>query len=259
MKSFVLKNVKIQQFIWVKLLYICMKLLLRMGQIGTSEEFVQQAYKKFSTYCLNSRVDVIMARQDFKDVGDLFVKTNELESFCDKTIELSRELRENGNLRLSDILINELSKLCLSFSNYNRAEELLLVAIRNCQNKNDSLHELARLIDLEKLYKETNNRKALFQILGMKKACCKKILNNYEDSVSNYDSILKNPTSKKSVEIQLAFTYSALAEMLERRKPEDALRMYQKVREIYQAIKCPKEVEFYDKKINWLLKKINKK
>ncbi len=232
-----------------------MSLLVTLGKIGTKEEFVQKAYSKFSARCLKSGTDVMGAKQDFREIGDMFVRTNDLDNFCDRTIKLSEQLKTEGNARLSDLLINELSKMCITFNKPQRAKELLSLAIENSRRKNDGLHELARLIDLEKIYKEANDRKSLINILGQKKECCKRVIKNYEENAANYDSILKAPTPKEGVQVQLAFTYSDLAGMLERRKPQDAIRMYEKSKEIYSGLNRTREAEYLEKRINRMREK----
>lgn len=226
-----------------------MTLLMVLGKIGTKEEFVQNAYKKFSARCLNTSADVLSAKQDFKEIGDMFIRSNELDNFCEKTIQLSEKLTRDGNTRLSDLLINELSKMCVSFNKTQRAKELLNLAIENSRRKNDGLHELARLIDLERVCKDANDRKTLLNVLGQKKDCCKRVIKNYEEYAANYDSILKAPTSKDKVQIQLAFAYSDLAGMLEHRKPQDAIKMYEKSKEIYEGLNCQKEIEYLERRI----------
>lgn len=232
-----------------------MKLLVTLGKLGTKDEFVQGVYSKFSSRCLKSRADILSARQDFHEIGDMFLRKNELDNFCDKTIKLSEQLKREGNTRLSDLLINELSKMCMSFNKPKMAKELLNLAIENSRKKNDGLHELARLIDLEKLYKETNDKKALMNILGQKKDCCKRIIKNYEENAANYDSILKTPTPKEGVQVQLAFAYSDLAGMIEKRKPQDAIKMYEKSKEIYRGLNRTKEIEYLERKISKMQEK----
>lgn len=220
-----------------------------LGKIGSKEEFVQNAYKRFSARCLNTGADVLSAKRDFKEIGDFFIRTNELDNLCERTIQLSEKLTRDGNTRLSDLLINELSKMCVNSNKTQRAKEILNLAIENSRRKNDGLHELARLIDLEKVCKEAKDKKALLNVLGQKKDCCKKVIKNYDEYAVNYDSILKAPTSKDKVQIQLAFAYSDLAGMIERRKPQDAIKMYEKSKEIYEGLNCTKEIEYLEQRI----------
>lgn len=234
-----------------------MKVLITLGNLGTKKDYITKMYDKFSTRCLGSVPDIMSTKRDFREIGDLFIHNGEIDHLSEQTIKLSEQLQGGGNSRLGDLLINELGKLFVKTNNPDKAAEILKIALENCRRKNDELHELARLIDLEKIYKSTNDRKSLFYVLSRKKDCCKRIVEHYEESVKNYDSIVKIPTSKQKVSVQLAFTYSDLAGMLERRKPHDALKMYKKAREIYERLNLSREAAFLTKKIDMLGKKYN--
>ncbi len=233
-----------------------MKLSIILGKIGTSEEFIQQAYKKFSARVLDThKTDIIAAKQDFREIGDMFVRTDRLDNFCNETFKLSEQLKTRGQTKISDLLINELGKICVSFNKPEKAEMFLNLAIENCRRKNDGLHELARLIDLEKVYKSLNNKKMLINVLGRKKDCCKRIIKNYDENAANFDSINKAPTPKEEVQVQLAFAYSDLASILAGKKPYDAIKMYEKSREIYTGLNRPNEVAYLEKRINRMQEK----
>lgn len=59
-----------------------------------------------------------------------------------------------------------------------KAEELLHIALENSRKKNDGLHELARLTDLEYLYKNLNDRKICLIYFNRKKNAAKRLLLN---------------------------------------------------------------------------------
>lgn len=229
-----------------------MKVLLTIGKLGTRDDFINKAYQNFSSCCLKSKPDIASTKRDFLEVSDLFVRSDRLDLFCDETAKLSEQLRQSGNSRLSDMLINELGKMCLSRNRLKKAEEYLYLALENSREKNDGLHELARLNDLEKIYKEVNNKKLLVSILGQKKRCCKRIIQDYEEASSHFDTISKAPASKAKVKTQLAFAYSDLADILCRNKPLDAIKMYEKSKDIYKDLEMPKEVAYLENKIKWL-------
>lgn len=212
-------------------------------------------YSEFSKRCLNNTIEatnIKLAKADFLKVRDVFIKQKQIEDLCDRTLNLSQELKNNGNSQLSDILINEIGKLCLSFNRKSKAEELLLMAVDNSRAKNDGLHELARLTDLEYLYKNSNERKKLFEILNQKKACCKRIIANYDENAANFNSIFRKPTTKRGVQVQLAITYSTLGQMLERRRPENAIKLYSKSFDIYKDLEYTKESNYLATRIKRL-------
>lgn len=236
------------------ILYKYMKVLLKLG---SQENFIQKAYTDFSRRCLDSIPEYNKTKSDFRYLGDLFIHEKKTDDFCEKTVELSRQLNEKGKSGLGDLLINELSKLCLRLR-LPQAEDYLKIALENSRKKSDGLHELARLTDLEYLYKTSNDRKNLFSILRQKKACCKKLIENYDENVSNYATINRAPTTKDGIKTQLAYTYSDLAGMLERRKPEDAINLYSKSQNIYIELGQQKETDYLKERIRRITARINK-
>ena len=209
-----------------------MKLLLKMGK---QSDIFQSAYANFSRRCLRPNPEILSAKSDYIEIRDMFVHGGMVEDFCNRTVKLSDELKLNGNGRLSDLLINELSKLCVNFNMHAKAEELLHIALENSRKKND-----------------------LFNILKQKKECCKRVIADYEQNVKNYDSILKKPTPKEGVQTQLAFTYSDLAHMLERRKPQDAVNLYTKSKNIYEGLGKERETAYLTERIRRLQERYNK-
>ena len=95
-------------------------------------------------------------------------------------------------------------------------------------------------------------------IYKQKKECCKRVIADYEQNVKNYDSILKKPTPKEGVQTQLAFTYSDLAHMLERRKPQDAVNLYTKSKNIYEGLGKERETAYLTERIRRLQERYNK-
>lgn len=233
------------QFLSIKILYINMKVI----KIGSAENIFQQTYNDFCATCRQKSPELANIRDKFHELRDLFISRNQVDELCDSTIELSSQLHKEGIPDISSLLLNELSKICVQFNLHDKAERLLCIAINNSRQNNDGLHELARIIDLERIYKFSGNRRGMFQILSQKKECCKKIIENYEENLANFRTIHRKPTSKKDVQIQLAFTYSDLAGMIERRKPIDALKLYEKSKQIYIDLGAKKEVAYLKEKI----------
>ena len=103
-----------------------MKLIFKLGK---QNDIFQSAYENFSKRCLRPEQEILSAKSDYIEIRDMFVHGGMVEDFCDRTVKLSDELKINGNRRLSDLLINELSKLCVNFNMHAKAEELLHIAL----------------------------------------------------------------------------------------------------------------------------------
>lgn len=220
-----------------------------IAKIGSAADLFKTSFTNFRTRCLNPNSEILELKTDYNTMQDLFVNHRQIEAFCDRIIELSETLAAKGQTRIGDFLVNQICKLCLRFNLKDRAESFLHLAIENSRRKNDGMHELARLIDLEQLYREVNARRDLFRVLGEKKDCCKRLLETYEEQCARFDTIVALPTSRDAIKIQLAYTYSDLASLLERRRPIDALKLYEKTKDIYHSIGRTREVEYLQEKI----------
>jgi len=222
---------------------------MKVITLGSAENIFQQTYNDFCVTCRQKSPELANIRNKFHELRDLFISRNQVDELCDNTIELSTQLHKEGSTDIGSLLLNELSKICVQFNMHDRAEKLLNIAIDNSRTNNDGLHELARIIDLERIYKFSGNRKGMFQILSQKKECCKRIIENYEENLANFRTIHRKATTKKDVQIQLAFTYSDLAQMLERRKPVNAMKLYIKAKQIYEKLGRAKEVAYLEEKL----------
>lgn len=203
---------------------------------GTVNDIFQKKYNVFSKSCLSKNTTLEKVKFDFYSMQDLFVKSGQVESFANKTTTLCNAIEHIGNKNISDLLINELSKLCVNFNLHENSEKIIYRAIQNCRRNKDGLHELARIIDLEKVSTK-NNDKDLVKILNMKKNCCEKILKDYNSNAKNFKSIIKIPTSKYDVEALLATTYCQLAEKVAPHQPDNAIILLRKSRMINRKLK----------------------
>lgn len=207
-------------------------------------ELIQKSYNTFYKNCLDGNASVAQIRHEFHCVQKMYVKNGQVQDFFDKTSTLCDKVEQNGNKSLGTLLVNELSKLCEKFKIKGTPENVLYRAIANSRRNHDGLHELARIINLENIYKYSNNRKDIFKVLRMKKDCCKRILADYNTNAQNFLSIRKAPTTERQVKIQLAYTYSSLAEMLANRHPDDAIALFERAEKINRELGRSKAADY---------------
>lgn len=228
-----------------------MKVLYKLGSVN---DIFQKKYNIFSKNCFDKNTSLEKIKFDFYTTQDLFVKSGQVEKFADKTNILCNAIENIGNKNISDLLINELSKLCVNFNLQESSEKIIYRAIKNCRRNKDGLHELARIIDLEKVSTK-NNSKDLVKILNMKKKCCEKILKDYNSNAKNFKSIIKIPTSKYDVEALLARTYCQLAEKVAPHQPNNAIILLRKSRMINRKLKRYRAADYAE----YLIKDIQDK
>lgn len=200
--------------------------------INPNSNMFQHAYKRLSTVCFDKDYTLHDIKTEYSRAQDLFVANGQARNFFKQTLGLTNHVESQGDIGVSALLLNELSKLAVACGFKKDAEKLLYRSIETHRQSSDSLHELARINDLEMLYQKGYGKKKNFKALRMKKECCKKVLENYEESKRNFMSFNKMPTSIESVATQLAYTYGRIGELLGCNNAVDAIRALNKSRMI---------------------------
>lgn len=223
---------------------------MRTKRINESQKIlINNMYSSFTRNCIGQKKEPTELKDEFLRLNTKHVRSGMGDSFLYKTEKLSGHLLKKGNLKLANIFINELGKIYLRIGDVELAEKTIRKSIKISTLLNDNIHVLARLNDLEYLYKAINNKEKLFKILKEKQKCAIEIINNYEKSVKNFNSLMKAPTSLESIKKQLAYTYNDMAELLLPKKPKESLKLIQKTKEIYEELGQKKEVDFLEVKM----------
>jgi len=207
-------------------------------------------YKKFASRCLSEPENLEPLKNDFTELKDIFVRGRQVEKFCSQTTTLVNNLTAGGKFKLANIFTGEVGKLYMQIGQYKKAEPYILLSKQISKEFNDNLHVLARLNDLEIIYKKLGWRHSMFAVFKEKKDCIKYILKNYEKNANNYCSIHRAPTALEAVKIQLAYTYTGLAKLLMHNKPQDGIRALEKAGAIYAELGKAKELHYLEEKIN---------
>jgi len=226
-------------------------------RLGTNIPNYKQIYSNFSQRCLTNNPDFKQVKGEFIGIKNTFLSHRQTDSFCTNTLKLAQTLIDNGNEKLANVLINEIGKIYLSMRKYGDAERLIRYSLEYSRSVNDRLHVLARLNDLEEIFRAQKNRKRIFGVLRDKKECLKEIIADYDGSVKNFQTIFRPPTSLESVKTQLAYTYSGISDMLWYRSPENSLRAVQKSKQIYEELKKQEQLIYINNKIKILTERIN--
>ena len=213
-------------------------------------------YKNFCRNCNSAPQDLFNAKKEFSNLKRIFIPNNRTRELTKRTEHFNEDLSERGNNKLADILTNELGKLHLRLGNYAEAEKFTLKTIENCYAEQDLIHAAARFSDLEIIYKDVNDRKRLYQALNDKKYCIKEILSDYDFYKQKFQSIVRPPTTKESLQIQLAYTYTELSKLLLFNKPKDSCKALMKAKSIYDELGKAKESAYYKNRIRWVMSKI---
>lgn len=213
-------------------------------------------YKTFCRNCNSAPQDLFGAKKEFANLERIFIPNNRAQELTSRTENFIEHLSERGNNKLADILTNELGKLHLRIGNYPEAEKFTIQSIKNNYAEQDLIHAAARFSDLEIIYKNLGDQKGIYQALHDKKSCIKEILSDYDFYKQKFQSIVRPPTTKESLQVQLAYTYTELSKLLLFNKPKDSCKALVKAKEIYDELGKTKEINYYKNRIRWVMSKI---
>ncbi len=210
---------------------------------------LKDLYKAFERRCFSKEATIPELKDSFFSLGKISFREGQGDVFCYRSEQLAENLLDRGNQSLGAIFLDELIKIHLRSGNFNAAEDIIFRVLNLSANSKDKIHVLARLTDLEKIYKKQNRRRDLFWVLDEKKRCAKDIIANYDEVSKNFQSIHRNPTTLNDIKIQLAYVYSDLAQMLERNRPKDSIKLIEKALEIYQEIGRQESIKYLTVKL----------
>ena len=222
------------------------------------QAMVRNMYKSFTKSCLSGCDAPNSIKSNFLQVSKTFYKNGMGDEFYTNTDKLCGHLLKNGRLKLANVLLGELGKIYSRLGRVADAEETINKSLTISKLFNDQIHVLARLTDLEFLYKDSNNRDKLIKILKEKIRTAETILKDYEIYVKNYKSISRPPTDYKGIQIQLAYAYNDLSDITLKTNPKKSIRLLQQAKKIYDDMGRHTESNYLEVKLKNISKKIHK-
>lgn len=227
-----------------------MKTGIRVGNIVPNYDHI---YSNFTQNCLNQVNNLDGAKKAFLDTKLTFLKAKEADNFCQRTAAFVPELIKRGSNELANIFLVEISKLYMSMRNYQAAEGIIKKSLDMSREMGDNFHVLARLNDLQTIYKEIRNRREYFNVLRDKKACLKEMINNYDENLTKYRSITRPATRLSSLKFQLAYVFSDISDLLKYNNLNNSIRSCQKALEIFEELGSHQQIKYFRVKLQRLM------
>ena len=171
-------------------------------------------------------------------------------SFAGSIFEFAQRMRKLGIKDLPGIIFSSLMKM--PFLKSNVKEFYALKGLEFAEEQGDTIHKLARLVDLEKLYKKSGNTHKYTRILFQQEKTLEKICNNFNRAVMNFKTYSKEHSQLKQYEIELAKTRVDIAKVILKSNPMQAKIILEKAGIIFEREGRQKEVDF----VNLMLSEI---
>ena len=211
-------------------------------------------FQQFRTSILQSKTQngtylISQLSQYEKKYAKLGCSTN----FAQMLYSFAQILKKQGLTDLAGIILSNLIKL--PFIKPQVKEMYINSTLEIYRESGDSLHALARLVDLKILYKQTKQNHKYMQTLFDEEAELRKICANFKTAKQNFRTYSRINSLQSTYELELAKVRVDISKMLLNKNPKKAEALLNKARATFIKAGREKEVIF----VNTLLSEISSK
>ena len=185
--------------------------------------------------------DVHYVSAQLKSFEKQYKKLDAIDFFCDKSLQLAKDLDEKGLSDISGIIYSGLIKIPTLTK--EKKEAIVLLGLKNAEKKGDNIHILSRIVDLKYLYKNGNKKKYI-GILFKEEQQLTLITEKYQQRTSGFRTVARDKNSLEKYTFRLAASKVDLGKALLRSNPEVALRKLQEAEQIFLSLNKTKEASF---------------
>ena len=208
-------------------------------------------FRKFQTRIAESkRQDNTYFISQLNKYQKVYKKAGLEKNFADNIFNFAQRMRKIGIDDLPGIIFSTLMKM--PFLNLEVRELYALKGLEYAQEKGDVIHQLARLVDLEKLYKQNKNTHKYTRILFQQEKVLISICNNFKSAKRNFKTYVRENNQLQHYELELAKTRVDIAKVILKSNPNQAKILLEKAGKIFEREDRQKEVDF----VNLLLNQI---
>ncbi len=165
-------------------------------------------------------------------------------NFAREIFALAGVLRGIGIVDLPGIIYSNLMKM--PFLNNQVKEKYALQGLEYAREQGDSIHILARLVDLEKIYKKNKDTHNYVNMLFQQEKILESICKDYRSAKENYKTYSRKSSSLQKYEMELAKTRVDIAKVIIKNNPKLSKILLERARKTFKKAEREKEVEFVD-------------
>lgn len=209
--------------------------------------------ERFSTFVLGNQNQMSpqVFAEEFGKIQRLYLIEKQKDLFCSEADKLAGQLVEHKNNDFAGIIMSALCKLTQFFP--EKQEPFAIKGYEIAKANGDSIHMMARLNDLRKIYyRRPEKLYQYIQVLYKQEKCLKELTRNYDNAVNSYQSVTRQAAKQRDYEQMLAHVQTEIGKITKRKHPHDAKAKLLSAREIFEQRGNHKNVEY----INMLLNEI---
>ena len=171
-------------------------------------------------------------------------------NFAGSIFEFAQSMRKAGIGDLPGIIFSNLMKM--PFLKPQVKEFYAQKALEYAYEQGDTIHTLARLVDLEKLYKQNKDTHKYARVLFQQEKALISICNDFKSATRKFRTYSREHSQLKQYEIELAKTRVDIAKVILKNNPKQAKIILKKARAVFEREGRTKEVDF----VNLMLSEI---
>ena len=215
--------------------------------VSTNISINQHRFQDFSRF-VGENIESITPMTFSNEFGKLewsFIHYNEVDNFCNASIDLVTNVIEKNRSDLAGIIISGLCKIVdLPATQLEKiAKKGYYVAKKN----DDPIHMMSRLEDLRRVLVGKKDRfYDYLHTLFKEEKCLERIVNDYDDLKDNRRTVLRELKPIESYQKMLAHVQVDIAKVTKKKEPENATKRLLEAREVFEKFKNKQTVEYID-------------
>ena len=222
----------------------------------TSPEVLSCKFDRFSKMMMRGQHrDTTYVVSQLKQYEKQYKKLGMLDIFSDNISKLADGLHHRGMDDFAGIIYSNLVKM----PNISPKQREIFAqrALEVAQNQGDSLHTLARIVDLKKVYQKNGRKRQVIDTLFLEEKQLMSIIKDFEKSKGSYKTYARMASSLETYELRLAMARLDIAKGLMNSNPLAAERKIQYAIPVFEKFGRDKEVQFANTLLGQLSLKVN--
>ena len=209
-------------------------------------------FRRFQTRIVESRKqDNTYFISQLSQFQKKYKKAGLEKSFAGYIFDFAEKMRKIGIEDFPGIIFSNLMKM--PFLKPQVKEFYAQRALEYAQEQGDTIHVLARLVDLEKMYKQNKDTHKYTRVLFQQEKALISICNDFKGAKRNYKTYSREHSQLKQYEMELAKTRVDIAKVILKSNPKQAKIILEKAKTTFEREERQKEVDF----VNLMLSEID--
>lgn len=187
--------------------------------------------------------------EEFGKIQRQYFAAKQKDTFCQEAEALASQMVQEENTDFAGIILSSLCKIVQYLPEL--LEHFAIKGYEVAKSKGDTLHMMARLNDLRKVYyRRPEKLYQYIQVLYKQEKCLKELTRNYDKAVGSYQTVSRQAAQKRDYELMLAHVQTEIGKITKRKHPFDAQSKLLSARETFETRGYSKNVDYIDMLLN---------